>query len=116
MNKTPSNPTTSNLNSSSSVNKHKTVACYQPDKCFQFRKPTNSSNKRTKTFNTLPTNFSLSTESSVRESRNSYPIYIRSLSTQIYPPSANIPTPKLFFQDSVSAYYGISEDPYCKNN
>jgi hypothetical protein len=113
MSKNASKPTTSNLNYNSSVNKYKTVACYQPDKCFQFRKPTNSSNKRTKTFNTLPTN--LSRQSSVRESRNSYPIYVRSHSTQIYPPT-NIPTPKLFFQDSVSAYYGISEDPYCKNN
>jgi len=114
MSKTPLTPTTSNRSSlPSTANKSKTVACYQPDKCFQFRKPTNFSNKRPN-FNTLPTSRYLTRETSVKESLNSYPYSTASFASQTYPPPANTLTPKLFFQDVVSAYYGISEDPYCK--
>ena len=121
MSKTPLSPLYSSLDriptasSGSSGQKSQTIACLQPQKCFQFRKPTNSFKyKNNNSCHTFPTtNRYSSGDKPLKKSHHSYPISIQTFKE---PTDMPTPTPKLFFTDSVSAYYGISEDPYCKRD
>lgn len=121
MSRTPGSPPYSSVDRNlmasgdSSGPKSEIVACLQPQKCFQFRKPTNSCKRKNNlSFNTFPKPSRLSTgEKSSKKCHSSHRI-----ANQIERDAADVatPTPRLYFLDSISAYYGISEDPYCKTH
>ena len=116
MSKSPSTPpytsSFSHYSPRSDANKSQTVAALQPQRSFHFRRPTNSSKrKNTKSCHPFPVSYRFSSGEQASHSRANYPQISQTHSAPVLTPTH---TPKLYFQDCVSAYYGISEDPYCK--
>lgn len=100
-----------------------TTPCYQPDKCFQFRKPTTSYANISSSFNQNQRHSSgrFSTSYAERLSKRkthfTRPYHSNPFPTSTKTPSNRVlPTPKLIPYDPVGSYYGISEDPYCKHD